>query len=32
MKTSDFVGSFAPVTNTAGLLLSSYVINDIIKK
>lgn len=32
IKNGNFVGSFAPVVNTAGLLLASYVINDIIKK
>lgn len=32
IKNGSVVGSFAPVVNTAGLLLASYVINDIIKK
>lgn len=32
IKSGNFVGSFSPVVNTAGLLLASYVLNDIIKK
>ena len=31
IKTDGKVGSFAPVTNAAGILLASYVLNDIIK-
>lgn len=32
IKNGNYVGSFAPVVNTAGLLLASYVLNDIINK
>lgn len=32
IKTKEFVGSMAMVPNAAGILLASYVINDIIRK
>lgn len=32
IKSSDYVGSIATVPNTAGILLASYVINDILEK
>lgn len=31
VKTDYVIGSFAPVPNTAGILLASYVLNDILK-
>lgn len=32
IKTNDFVGSISTVPNAAGILLASYVINDILKE
>ena len=31
VKNGALLGSYAPVCNTAGILLASYVLNDIIK-
>lgn len=31
IKTNNIIGSFAPVVNTAGILLASYVIKDVIE-
>lgn len=31
VKADNIIGSFAPVPNTAGILLASYILNDILK-